>query len=467
MAPAGTRQFFGTDGIRGAVGGQLTNGRFFARLAVALRRLLRDRCPAERRLRILVGHDPRHSAHHLKAALLRGLGNTVEVLDGGMLPTPVLAHGVRLLVCDGCAVLTASHNGAGDNGLKLLGPDGNKWSVADELRLESLLTDRDREGELVAGDLAGRDCRGEIFSHYQRRWKEFFSAGALSGLRVVLDCANGAVSPHGAEFLQNLGARVVAIAAAPNGYNINDRCGSEHPQELIRRVRSGRANWGLALDGDGDRALLCDGEGNVIPGEQLLALLALAGKAMDLRESAAIVTTELANGALDSFRRARGGDARPTQGGARAVAEAMGRWGCFLGGEPSGHVLVPDFGPLADGLITGALFLSCVRRLREEDWRFPLLPTAKKNLPVTAKIPLEQLPRFCQKMAEMGRELAGVGRVLVRYSGTESLLRLQVESEDAARARACVERLEVAYRDEVEHGRRNGQPDAGPGSDAH
>ncbi|MDR3117177.1 MAG: hypothetical protein LBT98_01205 [Puniceicoccales bacterium] len=470
MAPAETRQFFGTDGIRGPVGGPLVNGRFFCRLAVALRRLLHGRCPEGRPPRVLIGHDGRYSAGHLRAALLRGLGNFARVWDGGMLPTPALGHGVRRLGCDCAIVLTASHNGAGDNGLKLLGPDGGKWSISDELQLESLLADRDREGGPAACACDCRECRGEILDHYRRRWEEFFPKNALAGLRIVLDCANGAASSHGAEFLTKLGADAFAIAASPDGYNINGRCGSEHPGELLRQVRARRADWGMALDGDGDRVLLCDGDGNAVPGEHLLALLALEGPAAGLVAPSPLVTTVLANGALDPFLRERGVDVLRTEVGDRPVAEAMAARGCSLGGEPSGHVLVPAFGPLADGLFAGVLFLCCLRRRTDHSWRFPLLPTARKNLPVRAKIPLDQLPRLGKMVEELGRSLAGGGRILVRYSGTESLLRLQVEAESVPLAQECLERLVMAHRSDGEHGHGwtgMGEPDAGPGGDAH
>ncbi|MDR2029973.1 MAG: hypothetical protein LBP65_00710 [Puniceicoccales bacterium] len=455
MGSARARQFFGTDGIRGTVGGPVVNGKFFSRLGIALRRFLLADRSKDRRPRLLIGHDTRHSAPTLRSALLRGLGNLVEVLDGGVLPTPLLAHGVRLLGCDACAVLTASHNGAGENGIKLLRTDGGKWTVDAELRLESLLIDRDREGDLPMEEATAADCRETILSFYQKNiWERFFPKNALSGMLIALDCANGAASFHAAAHLQALGAKVFSTACTPDGYNINARSGSEHPASIIRHTLAKKADWGLALDGDGDRALICDGDGRLISGEQILALLALEGWRMGLAKPDIAVTTELANGALDAFLKTGGVDVLRTAVGDRAVAEAMETWGSCLGGEPSGHVLVPALGPLADGLAVGALFLSCVRQVEGTAWRFVHRPGGKKNILVATKIPLAQLPGFCETLHDVEHFLKNRGSVRVRYSGTESVLRLHVEADDPALVQPCLARLEVAYGEGVARGSR-------------
>jgi phosphoglucosamine mutase len=419
------------------------NVQFFTRLGIALRRTLLAANPAPPH--VLIGDDGRRSAASLRTALLAGLGDTITVSNCGTLSTAAIGHCVAPFGCSAGIVLTASHNGAGDNGVKFLRADGGKWSVGEELRLEALLRDRDREGERPLAPAVAKDCAREALTAYRDHWLRFFRKDSLAGLRIALDCANGATSAYAADLLRSIGAQVFPCGCAPNGYNINAGCGSEHPAHIARQTVGRRAQWGLALDGDGDRALICDGTGKVIAGEHLLAALAV-----EYAGPSPLVTTEQANGALDDYLAARGIATVRTAIGDRNVAEAVAADNCPIGGEPSGHVSFPAFGPLADGLVTGALFFMAMGKKRGGDCRFPLHPRAAAQIPTATRIPLEMLPNFSQMRMEIEKLLGGNGRMLARYSGTEPLLRLWVETEDSGTAEKYLSELALAFRRDID-----------------
>ncbi|MDR2576495.1 MAG: hypothetical protein LBC42_00355 [Puniceicoccales bacterium] len=434
---------FGTDGIRGTVGSPLICATFFQRLGRALEKLLeRKNLPR----RIIIGCDGRSSAATLRNALLSGLSDAVEIWDIGVLSTPAIASAVPFFDASIGISLTASHNGASDNGAKFFDCRGHKWSAECERQLERSF-ENITPGEAMPCHPTVHKCHKRALNNYLLSWRKYFSPKALSGLKVVLDMANGAASYYGVHLLESIGAEVVATGNAPNGNNINKNCGSEWPHHLLETVRATESDFGLALDGDGDRALLCGKDGYTIAGEHILARLSLA--ALRQHHVSQIVTTQQANGALDGYLAAHGIDVLRTEVGDRNVAEALEKYGCPLGGEPSGHVIFSNCTMVADGLLTGAFFLQTFAEQEAQkfpqNWRFPLHAYASTNIPVAKKFPLDEA-KYLQECRNRVEEKLGLsGRVFIRYSGTENKLRMLVEATDDAQAQDLLSELSDAF----------------------
>ncbi|MDR2664319.1 MAG: hypothetical protein LBB14_02210 [Puniceicoccales bacterium] len=423
------KKIFGTDGIRGKFGSGMICPKSFRAIGLALGKIFLR----QGKTKFLLGMDGRSTGEMLKTALLEGLPEKISVLWVGVLPTPAIAHAAKFFSADGAAAITASHNPPDANGIKFFSGDGRKWSDREESELEELLFCGGEESEFGRPS-AVVDCCETALVAYRKHFCEVLPANCLRGKKVVLDTANGAASAVGAGLLASLGAEVLPMGNAPDGHNINVSCGSEHPRALCESVRRSAADWGLAVDGDGDRALVCDRTGTALAGEQLFARIALHFK--KLGYSSPVVGTVLANGALDRqlahfsipFLRVPVGD--------RNVAEAMKLHGSTFGGEPSGHFLWTGAGPMADGLLTGALFFSTFDGSgRDSDWQFPLRPTAAENISVEHVLPLGRARRFSKMHRKAESALGADGRVLARYSGTENKLRLIVEARDEATAR--------------------------------
>ncbi|MDR3316862.1 MAG: hypothetical protein LBS68_02185, partial [Puniceicoccales bacterium] len=454
-----TRQFFGTDGIRGPVGGPIICGHFFRRLGCGIGEFLqRISLPGP----VAIGGDGRTSGKELRDAFVSGLPSEVEVLNLGILGTPAIAVATGFLGGAVGIALTASHNPATDNGIKFFDSNGRKWSSEWESLLEELLAAEKVCPEQTVTNV--RNSHAAALFTYKEWWLRHFSPGALEGLGVVLDMANGATASYGAAFLESLGAAVIPMGNCPDGQNINGGCGSQWPEALAERVRAEGVPWGLAVDGDGDRALLCDSTGTVLAGEHLLARLAHLQFSKYPLVRPLLITTVQANGVLE---RHLPFEVLRTPVGDRSVAGAMARSDCLLGGEPSGHVLLPDWdvegrgrGPAqrfctADGLLAGALFLSTFlgenNRQLSANWNFPLNPTAVRSVAVVEKFPLEKALHFQAKKKQVAAALGENGRLLVRYSGTENRLRFLVEATDVAVAEQFVEELTGAFTLDMAH----------------
>lgn len=418
------QSFFGTDGIRGAFGPDPISSRFFLRLGRALGLWLVSRGLP---LRVLVGRDSRLSGGPLFAALADGLlEQAVDVYDGGVLATPLIPMGLQRGTFGAGVMITASHNPFCDNGFKFFGPDGKKASVELEKELETFLDLENLKTEAGRGRLI--PYGGELLIDYERFWKTVFREPFLADRLILLDLANGAAAAYGGRIFSFLGGRVEVLNCHPNGKNINADCGSEWPDGLRRQVLARGAFAGLALDGDGDRVVVCDGKGFLVPGENLLASLTLAAGAQ------ALVTTVQSNGALDEFLGRKGVAVRRTAVGDRNVLEALNETEGGIGGEPSGHLLHPSGFSTADGLLTGAQFLSrfvgssvSVLDFRMTPDFFPLFPARSVAIPVAEKVPLENYPHFLAAMETVRQRLVSGGRLLVRYSGTENRLRILIE----------------------------------------
>lgn len=398
--------------------------------------------------RVAIGRDTRESGAGLAQAAASGLRAAgLEPVDLGVVPTPAVALAVRTFGLAGGVVLTASHNPASDNGIKFFDRRGLKLSELDEERVESRIVD-----QTVAGGLAGMTGL-DAETLFIEAASKLLPADSLAGWTVALDAGNGAAYRTSARVLARLGAKVPAIGVHPDGGNINAGCGSQHPEALARLVRETGARLGIAHDGDADRVLLVDESGEICDGDQLLGLLGLNALQKNRLPGGVLVATVQSNLGLDAAMRAAGGRVERTPVGDRHVAEAMLRGGWSLGGENSGHVICAEVSLSGDGLVAALLTIRVLLEsgvgLADLRRQIRLFPQDSLALAAPVKPPLESLPRFSHALAGAEAELAGVGRVLARYSGTEPKLRLLVESDSQATNRRHLDRLAQAFRADV------------------
>lgn len=430
------RRYFGTDGIRGKANVPPLVPEFAVRLGEAAADVFLARRGGSRTWPlVVVGKDTRQSCDMLESAIAAGLASRgIDVRLAGVVPTPAVA---RLAREEGAAfgiVISASHNPFEDNGIKFFGPDGYKLDDALELEIESLLEhpDNTAHGGPV-GRIAALPGAAERYVAFIRA-----SAGAdlelFRGLRLALDAANGAASETSAEILRSLGARLSVFHHHPSGININLDCGCTHPEVIGALVRKTGADAGVAHDGDADRVLLCDETGSVLDGDEIMAIAAVSMiRAGTLKEST-LVATVMSNAGLDEAVRAAGGRVVRAGVGDRYVIEAMRKGGYNLGGEQSGHFIFHDHNTTGDGILAAVQVLKMMREsgkpLSELRKAMTKLPQAQRNVRVRERRPLAELS-VAPRIAALERELGESGRVLLRYSGTEALLRLLVEGRDA------------------------------------
>lgn len=441
------RHYFGTDGVRGPYGSALMNEDFAWRLGVAAARWLLEN-GAVRGARVLIGRDTRTSGASLTQALADGLAHGgCQPFSLEILPTPAVARAVRAGAAALGAVVTASHNPAADNGIKFFGPQGFKLTDEQESRIEALLPahrDDDRRCPLPVVD---------GISDYLLLAEKFLPS-RLEGWKIVLDTANGATVHTSGRVLRDLGAQVIAIGADPDGLNINEEVGSEHPGKMCEAVRRHGARLGIAHDGDGDRCILCDERGEVLDGDEILTILALEALKQGRLAQNLLVVTMQSNMGVEAAVEAAGGRVARTPIGDRYVIERMRADGAVLGGESSGHIVCAEVSPTGDGLVAALKIIEVMlatgrplSELRRGLVKFPQLSLALK---VRVKKPLETLPKLAGAVHQLEAELGARGRVLVRYSGTESKLRLLVEGPTESVVRHGLERLQAAARAELE-----------------
>ena len=428
-----SRRYFGTDGIRGTANGDIMTAELAMKVGQAAGALFRN---GAHRHRVLIGKDTRLSGYMLEQALTAGFTSVgMDVVQVGPLPTPAVALLTREMRADLGVMLSASHNPFQDNGIKLFGRDGYKISDADEEAIERLL---DTSVPLAAPEAIGRarrieDARGR----YIHAVKSSFPEGLrLDGLKVALDCAHGAAWRVAPEALWELGAELETIGAAPDGFNINRACGSTYPEAVAERVRAFGADIGLALDGDADRLIVVDETGRVVDGDQIMAVIAAHWQATGRLRGGAVVATVMSNLGLERHLEGLGLRLVRTPVGDRHVLAAMRRQGCNVGGEQSGHVILTDHATTGDGLLAALQLLAVLvqqgRRASELLSAFTPLPQMLRSVRITgAHEPLEAA-RVKAAIAEAEAALAGRGRLLVRRSGTEPVVRVMAEAEDEA-----------------------------------
>ena len=426
-----TRKFFGTDGIRGLTNSEpLTPQTALIVGQAAGAHFLRG----DHRHRVVIGKDTRLSGYMMESALVAGFTSVgMDVVLLGPMPTPAVAMLTTSMRADLGVMISASHNPFCDNGIKLFGPDGYKLSDEAEQAIEARIEDKPK---LAKPEMIGRakridDARGRYVHHAKSTFPERLR---LDGLKVVLDCANGAAYHVAPEALWELGAEVIPIGVSPDGLNINASCGSTHPQHLQETVVASGADIGLALDGDADRLVVVDEKGNLVDGDQMMALIALDRRKRDQLKGA-VVATVMSNLGLERCLGETGIAMVRTQVGDRYVLEEMRRSGCNVGGEQSGHIILADYSTTGDGLVAALQVLAALvdsgQPASEVLRQFEPLPQLLKNVRFNGGAPLEN-ETVKKRIAEAERELEGRGRLLIRKSGTEPLIRVMAEGEDQA-----------------------------------
>ncbi len=445
------RIYFGTDGVRGPYGGPVMNEGFAERLGVAAGRFAsRISHHGGGVQRVLIGRDTRASGESLLGAFAAGLASVgVDAISLGVLPTPAVAAAVVRERAVLGVMITASHNPAADNGIKFFASSGMKLTDAQEAEIEQLLPAEKPEA-LQRRSLLGT----EGLATYLEKVRRILPARALAGWQIVLDTANGATCTTSPIILRELGAQVELIGGSPNGDNINDGVGSEHPEKLAARVRASGARLGIAHDGDGDRCILCDERGEVLDGDEILAILATHALGRGTLAARTLVVTVQSNLGVDAAIRAAGGRVVRTAVGDRYVLEGMLLERATLGGESSGHVICSEVAPTGDGLVAALkvieVMLATGRPLSELRTVLKKFPQGSLNLKVREKRELARLPHLPLAIEALEKELGQNGRVLVRYSGTEAKLRLLVEGPTAEAVRAGLARLESMARADLD-----------------
>jgi phosphoglucosamine mutase len=432
------RKLFGTDGVRGEAGTFLS-----AELATALGKATTASLEAERP-QVLIVRDTRESGPMLEAALAAGIAAAGgDALLAGVLPTPAAAILVRRLGLDLAAVVSASHNPFGDNGIKFFNGSGTKLADEVEARIEAAID------EAPAAEHAGRVS--ELNAGLEDYLRELQSAFPLdlAGRRVMLDCANGATFRAAPAIFERLGAEVEAIGVEPDGRNINAGCGSTHVEVLAERIAASGVDIGFAFDGDGDRVLAVDGSGRVHDGDELIALAA-RGMAARGELDGGVVVTVMSNFGFHRAMEEAGVEVAVTQVGDRYVIEEMVRRGWKLGGEQSGHIIASDFVSTGDGIAAALMTMRELGEARLED-AVPMekLPQVLLNVRVADRGAIEGATRVWEAVEREGEALEGRGRVLLRPSGTEPLVRVMVEAPGAEEAEAVAARLAALVRDEL------------------
>ncbi len=424
------RSYFGTDGIRGKANEKIT-----PELALKVGQaagLIFQR--GEGRHRVVIGKDTRLSGYMIENALVAGFTSVgMDTLLLGPMPTPAVAMLTRSMRADVGVMISASHNGFEDNGIKLFGPDGHKLSDEIELEIESLL-DGDLSRRLAQPNDLGRARRiDDVRARYIEFAKRTLPRNmTFDGLRIVLDCANGAAYRVAPEALWELGAEVIAIGVDPDGFNINRECGSTSPQALRQKVRELRADVGIALDGDADRVIMIDENGQIIDGDQLMAVVAESWRAQNLLSRPGIVATIMSNIGLERYLASLNLTLERTAVGDRYVLERMREGGYNVGGEQSGHVILSDYSTTGDGLVTAMQVLAEVQRknqrVSEVCRRFEPAPQVLRNV----RAPRDQLEtETVVRIIEAAHQrLGATGRLVIRPSGTEPVIRVMGEGDN-------------------------------------
>jgi phosphoglucosamine mutase len=435
-----SRKYFGTDGIRGRANSTALTPAIAIRAGMAAGRIFTR---GEHRHRVVIGKDTRLSGYMIENALTAGFTSVgMDVFLFGPLPTPAVSMLTRSLRADMGVMITASHNQYQDNGIKFFGPDGRKLSDEHEAAIETLM-DNGLESGLATSPKLGRAKRVD---DSQARYIEFAkrtfpSDRTLEGLRIVIDCANGAAYKVAPEVLWELGAEIIPIGVAPDGFNINSNCGSTSTEAMSAKVREMRANFGIALDGDADRVVMCDEHGRVIDGDQVLALLAKSWSSRDRLKGGGVVGTVMSNAGLGRYLKSLGLTLARAAVGDRYVIEQMQKGGFNVGGEQSGHIVLSDIGRTGDGLIAALQVLAVLategKPASQAAHLFDPLPQVLESVRYQKTSPLANA-RVAESIKSGEARLNGSGRVLVRKSGTEPVIRVMAEGDDETLVRSVV-----------------------------
>lgn len=428
-------ELFGTDGIRGVANEYPITPEVALRIGRAVARVLKAQ--QQGRHKVVIGKDTRVSGYMLETALTAGLvSEGARVLLTGPAPTPAVAHLTQSMACDAGIMLTASHNPFADNGIKIFGPDGYKLNDELEAQVEAIILGEQPEPQATRIGKAVRidDANGR----YIEFAKSSIGSKSLRGLKVVVDCAHGAGYFVGPLIFEELGAEVITLGTSPDGYNINEGVGSLHPEKAAALVLSENADLAICLDGDADRVIFVDGNGQVITGDRVLCLCAKALKSEGRLLNDTLVSTVMSNLGLRDALAADGITLETTAVGDRHVLERMREGDFNLGGENSGHIIFSDFATTGDGIVSALMVLSLIQKtgksLAELADCMIEYPQILVNMPVKQKPAIAEVPELQKAIDDANAALGNDGRTLVRYSGTEKKIRVLVEAKDQALA---------------------------------
>lgn len=430
---ANGRKYFGTDGIRGVAGSAPLDPESLVRLGKAVAKVfMKD----QRKHRILIGKDTRLSGYMIESSLAAGItAMGADLMLCGPVPTPGVAYLTKSMRADAGIMISASHNPFEDNGIKIFGSDGFKLADELEAEIEQLLEPGVLDGKIDSTQIGKATRINDAVGRYTVYLKESFPREcSLEGLKIGLDCANGAAYVVGPQTCSELGADVVSRGVSPSGRNINAGFGSLYPEVVGKLVTEQNLNLGIALDGDADRCILVDEKGRVLDGDIALAICAIDMKERGLLKKDLVVATQMSNLGLERLLNSHGIQVVRTGVGDRAVLEEMIRQGCQLGGEQSGHTIFSDYATTGDGLLTALMVMSVMcreeRPLSELASRFVAFPQKLINIKVSQRPDLSTIEPLVRAIEQKEQELGNTGRVLVRYSGTENKARVMVECED-------------------------------------
>ena len=447
------KKLFGTDGVRGVANIEPMTTEMAMNLGRAAAYVFKN---GKRRHRLVIGKDTRLSGYMIENALVAGICSLgVDVLIVGPLPTPGIAFITSSMRADAGVVISASHNPYQDNGIKFFSKDGFKLPDELELKIEDLILNNRLDELRPIADEVGKAYRIEdAVGRYVVFLKNTFPRDLdLQGLRIVLDCANGAAYKVAPAVLEELGAEVIAIGIKPNGTNINDGCGSLHPEVMAEKVREYRADLGMALDGDADRVIFVDERGNEVDGDHIMAICGTELLKTGQLKKNTLVATVMSNMGLDIAMKKAGGKVVRTGVGDRYVVEEMVKGGYNLGGEQSGHMIFLDHNTTGDGILSALQVLAVIqrtgKRLSELAKVMTSLPQILVNVRVRKKARLEEIAPIKQAMDAVEAELGDKGRVLIRYSGTEPLLRVMIEGECQTRIAELADHLAGVVREHL------------------
>jgi phosphoglucosamine mutase len=429
------KKLFGTDGVRGVANIYPMTCEMAMQLGRAAAYIFKS--AGKRRHRIVIGKDTRLSGYMLENALVAGICSMgVDVLVVGPLPTPGIANITSSMRADAGVVISASHNAFQDNGIKFFSADGFKLPDEIELRIENLIETNHIDSLRPTATEVGKafridDAAGRYIVFLKNTFPQEMD---LSGLKIALDCANGAAYKVAPAVFEELGAEVIPLGVKPNGTNINAGCGSLHPEVISEAVKEHRADIGIALDGDADRVIVCDEFGNEVDGDHIMAICATDMLRRTILKKKTLVATVMSNMGLDIAVRKAGGAVVKTAVGDRYVVEEMRKGGYNLGGEQSGHMIFLDHSTTGDGILSALQLLAVMRReekpLSELAKLMIALPQVLVNARVAEKRDIMTIPEIAARIGDVEKKLGSEGRVLIRYSGTEPLLRVMIEGQD-------------------------------------
>jgi len=450
------RKYFGTDGVRGLANQFPMTATFALRLGqAAARQFYTD---GKKTHRIVIGKDTRISGYMFESALVAGITSMgMDAVMVGVLPTPAIAFITRSLRADAGVVISASHNPYYDNGIKFFSGTGHKLPDEVELQIEQFTDQMIETGDVpLSADKVGKAYRIDTaIGRYVEFAKNTFDRDVdLVGLKIVVDCSNGATYKVGPLALEELGAKITVIGNQPNGTNINDKCGSVYPELMCEVVKEKKADIGIAFDGDGDRVIFSDGDGEVVDGDIIMGICAKHMKELGLLNGDTMVSTVMSNLGFERSMNNAGIEVVRTEVGDRYVMAEMLKSGYNLGGEQSGHIIFSDYNTTGDGLVSAMQLLKVLvksgKSLKDLKNMIELYPQTLKNYKVNKKIPLSELPKTSAEIASVEKVLGKSGRVFVRYSGTENKIRVMLEGADLKQIEEYAENIGAVALKEIE-----------------